>query len=128
MLLGAWLCLALAALPLPADLSLLEYVKDAVRLVASREMHVCATFARRFYWSDLNLWPEDLAPGSVVLLSGQVGRQSVCLGFGGSGLTELRVGTVLGRGVECAVFVCWLASAIGWCRVVVGDIAHSGRC
>jgi hypothetical protein len=54
--------------------SLLEYVKDAVRLVASREMHVCATFARRFYWSDLNLWPEDLAPGSVVLLSGQVGR------------------------------------------------------
>jgi len=49
-----------------------EYVKDAVRLVASREMHVCATFARRFYWSDLNLWPEDLAPGSVVLLSGKV--------------------------------------------------------
>ncbi len=53
--------------------SLVEYVKDAVRLVASREMHVCATFSRRFYWSDLNLWPEDLAPGSVVLLSGQVG-------------------------------------------------------
>lgn len=52
--------------------SLVEYVKDAVRLVASREMHVCTTFARRFYWSDLNLWPEDLAPGSVVLLSGKV--------------------------------------------------------
>jgi hypothetical protein len=51
---------------------MVEYVKDAVRLVASREVHVCATFARRFYWSDLNLWPEDLAPGSVVLLSGQV--------------------------------------------------------
>jgi hypothetical protein len=58
---------------IPAILcSLVEYVKDAVRLVASREMHVCATFARRFYWSDLNLWPEDLAPGSVVLLSGKV--------------------------------------------------------
>lgn len=56
----------------PASCSLMEYVKDAVRLVASREMHVCATFARRFYWSDLNLWPEDLAPGSVVLLSGKV--------------------------------------------------------
>lgn len=55
--------------------SLVEYVKDAVRLVASREMHVCATFARRFYWSDLNLWPEDLAPGSVVLLSGKVCEQ-----------------------------------------------------
>ncbi|WIA08349.1 hypothetical protein OEZ85_007789 [Tetradesmus obliquus] len=50
---------------------LIEYVKDAGRLVASRDMHVCATFARRFYWSDLNLWPEDLAPGSVVLLSGK---------------------------------------------------------
>jgi hypothetical protein len=35
--------------------SLIEYVKDAGRLVASRDMHVCATFARRFYWSDLNL-------------------------------------------------------------------------
>eukprot|EP00878_Enallax_costatus_P011622 GHUV01012131.1.p1 GENE.GHUV01012131.1~~GHUV01012131.1.p1 ORF type:complete len:755 (+),score=214.24 GHUV01012131.1:258-2522(+) len=49
----------------------IEYIKDAGRLVASRDMHVCATFARRFYWSDLNLWPEDLAPGSVVLLSGK---------------------------------------------------------
>lgn len=57
--------------------SLLEYVKDAVRLVASRELHVCSTFARRFYWSDLNLWPEDLAPGSVVLLSGKVGGQAL---------------------------------------------------
>jgi hypothetical protein len=35
--------------------SFIEYVKDAGRLVASRDMHVCATFARRFYWSDLNL-------------------------------------------------------------------------
>lgn len=67
---------------MPADLSLLEYVKDAVRLVASREMHVCATFARRFYWSDLNLWPEDLAPGSVVLLSGQVGSGRCLCVFG----------------------------------------------
>lgn len=59
----------------------MEYVKDAIRLVASREMHVCATFARGFYWSDLNLWPEDLAPGSVVLLSGKVcvlRRQKFC--------------------------------------------------
>lgn len=63
--------------------SLVEYVKDAVRLVASREMHVCATFSRRFYWSDLNLWPEDLAPGSVVLLSGQVRDGTVrgCAGW-----------------------------------------------
>lgn len=51
--------------------SRIEYLKDAVRLLVSRDMHVCATFARRFYWSDLNLWPEDLEPGSVVLLSGK---------------------------------------------------------
>jgi hypothetical protein len=57
--------------------SFLEYMKDAVRLVASRELHVCSTFSRRFYWSDLNLWPEDLAPGSVVLLSGKVGAQAL---------------------------------------------------
>lgn len=35
--------------------SLIEYLKDAGRLVASRDMHICATFARRFFWSDLNL-------------------------------------------------------------------------
>lgn len=38
--------------------------------MASHELHVCATFSRSFFWTDLNLWPEDLAPGSVVLLSG----------------------------------------------------------
>jgi hypothetical protein len=32
---------------------------------------VCATFSRGFFWTDLNLWPEDLANGSVVLLSGR---------------------------------------------------------
>lgn len=39
--------------------------------MASHELHVCATFSRNFFWTDLNLWPEDLAPGSVVLLSGR---------------------------------------------------------
>jgi hypothetical protein len=61
-------CLASVCL---LSLSFVEFVKDAGRLVASRELHVFTTFARRFYWSDLNIWPEDLAPGSVVLLSGQ---------------------------------------------------------
>jgi hypothetical protein len=39
--------------------------------MASHELHVCATFSRGFFWTDLNLWPEDLANGSVVLLSGR---------------------------------------------------------
>lgn len=39
--------------------------------LASHELHVCATFSRSFFWTDLNLWPEDLAPGSAVLLSGR---------------------------------------------------------
>jgi hypothetical protein len=33
---------------------------------------VRASVARRFYWSELNLWPEDLPAGSTVLLSGKV--------------------------------------------------------
>lgn len=37
---------------------------------ASRDLAIMATFARKFYWSDLNLWPEDMPTGSVVLLSG----------------------------------------------------------
>lgn len=51
--------------------SLVAYVKAAVRSFVSREVHVRASVARRFYWSELNLWPEDLPPGSTILLSGK---------------------------------------------------------
>ena len=51
--------------------SIVQYAKDSIRGIASADMHVCATFSRRFYWSDLNLWPEDLPKGSVVMLSGK---------------------------------------------------------
>ncbi|KAF8059754.1 hypothetical protein HT031_005162 [Scenedesmus sp. PABB004] len=50
---------------------LAELAKAAGRQLIAREVHLSATCARRFYWTSLNLWPEDLAPGSVVLLSGQ---------------------------------------------------------
>jgi len=43
---------------------------DLVLFFASRELHIAATFCRSFYWTDLNLWPEDMPPGSVVILSG----------------------------------------------------------
>lgn len=45
-------------------------LRDLMLYFASRDLHLSATFARRFYWSDMNLWPEDMPPGSVVLLSG----------------------------------------------------------
>ncbi|WIA21765.1 hypothetical protein OEZ85_000927 [Tetradesmus obliquus] len=51
--------------------ALLGVAKVAVRKLAANDLHLCATFARRFYWTDLNMWPEDLPPGSVVLLSGK---------------------------------------------------------
>eukprot|EP00775_Hariotina_reticulata_P003336 gene3336-3612_t len=50
---------------------IVDLLKQGGVYMASRELHVCATFSRGFFWSDLNLWPEDLAPGSVVLLSGR---------------------------------------------------------
>ena len=31
---------------------------------------VSATFARKFYWSELNLWPDDLPANTCVMLSG----------------------------------------------------------
>lgn len=49
----------------------MDYLKKGGVYMASHELHVCATFSRSFFWTDLNLWPEDLAPGSVVLLSGR---------------------------------------------------------
>jgi hypothetical protein len=51
--------------------SVVDFVKKSVVYMASHELHVCATFSRGFFWTDLNLWPEDLAQGSVVLLSGR---------------------------------------------------------
>eukprot|EP00882_Tetradesmus_deserticola_P002665 GHRQ01002835.1.p1 GENE.GHRQ01002835.1~~GHRQ01002835.1.p1 ORF type:complete len:271 (+),score=126.08 GHRQ01002835.1:316-1128(+) len=51
--------------------ALLDMSKVAVRKLAANDLHLCATFSRRFYWTELNMWPEDLPPGSVVLLSGK---------------------------------------------------------
>ncbi|WIA41530.1 hypothetical protein OEZ86_008900 [Tetradesmus obliquus] len=45
-------------------------VRDLVLWFASRDVHISATFARNFYWTDLNLWPEDLPPNSCIVLSG----------------------------------------------------------
>jgi hypothetical protein len=55
----------------PFRRSIVDFVKQGGVYMAGHELHVAATFSRQFYWTELNLWPEDLAPGSVVLLSGR---------------------------------------------------------
>lgn len=36
--------------------SFLLRIKDWFARLVARDMHVAATFCRRFYWSDVNLW------------------------------------------------------------------------
>lgn len=58
---------------------LLAYVKAAVRRFVSTEVHVRASLARSFYWTELCAYPEDLPAGSTILLSGKVSEGCVCL-------------------------------------------------
>jgi hypothetical protein len=60
-------------------LRLVAYVKAVVRSFISSEIHVRASVSRRFYWTELCAWPEDLPAGSTVLLSGKVSKAtSLC--------------------------------------------------
>ncbi|GBF97461.1 hypothetical protein Rsub_10384 [Raphidocelis subcapitata] len=52
----------------PCSGSLLQ---DLGMYLVSRELHMTATFCRRFMWSDYNLWPEHLPANLLVMLSGQ---------------------------------------------------------
>jgi hypothetical protein len=38
-------------------------LRDLVLWFASRDIHLAATFSRGFYWTAMNLWPQDLPPG-----------------------------------------------------------------
>lgn len=40
-------------------------LRDLVLWFASRDLHIATTFARRFYWTELNMWPEDLPKGKT---------------------------------------------------------------
>jgi hypothetical protein len=46
------------------------FLCDTVLYFASRELHIAATFCRNFHWTELNLWPQDVPSGSVIILSG----------------------------------------------------------
>lgn len=50
---------------------LTAYIRSWVRYCVSSELHVRASLARRFYWTEMNAWPEDLPRGSTILLSGK---------------------------------------------------------
>jgi hypothetical protein len=53
---------------------LVAYVKAVARSFISSEVHVRASVSRRFYWTEMCPWPEDLPAGSTVLLSGKVSK------------------------------------------------------
>eukprot|EP00878_Enallax_costatus_P008311 GHUV01008689.1.p1 GENE.GHUV01008689.1~~GHUV01008689.1.p1 ORF type:complete len:717 (+),score=294.35 GHUV01008689.1:916-3066(+) len=44
---------------------------DFMMMSAARDLHVSATLSRRFFWTDVNLWEEQLPAGSLVVLSGK---------------------------------------------------------
>jgi len=46
----------------------LQVFLDLIVHFASRDLHLAATFSRRFYWSDVIMWPEELPPGSTIVL------------------------------------------------------------
>jgi len=63
-----------AALARPLCSALRRPVAAARRLglrVISREVTLSATMSRSFFWSEMNIWPEDLPDGTVVVLGGR---------------------------------------------------------
>jgi hypothetical protein len=54
--------------PTPPAPRPLKLFLDLIVYFASRDLHLAAAFSRRFYWSDVIMWPEELPPGSTVVL------------------------------------------------------------
>lgn len=48
-------------------------LRDLVLWFASRDVHLSATFSRNFYWTEINMWPDDLPAGWLVGAVGWVG-------------------------------------------------------
>lgn len=52
--------------------SFINFIRDGVRLCVTRELGISATMARRFAWTEVNLWPDNLPPHrSIVVFSGR---------------------------------------------------------
>lgn len=57
--------------PSAANLSSLGGAIDMIRFVCSRDLTIAQAFCRKFQWSELMLWPQDLPRRSLIVLSGQ---------------------------------------------------------
>ncbi|GBF96822.1 hypothetical protein Rsub_09678 [Raphidocelis subcapitata] len=44
---------------------------DFAMASAARELHVAASLSRRFFWTDIILWENQIPPGTLVVLSGR---------------------------------------------------------
>lgn len=55
--------------PTRANFSSVAGALDLVRFVCSRDLTISQAFCRKFRWSELNLWPEDLPSRAVVVLA-----------------------------------------------------------
>eukprot|EP00879_Flechtneria_rotunda_P005084 GHRR01005362.1.p1 GENE.GHRR01005362.1~~GHRR01005362.1.p1 ORF type:complete len:628 (+),score=249.95 GHRR01005362.1:1476-3359(+) len=46
-------------------------IGDFMMMSAARDLHVSATLSRRFFWTDVNLWEEQVPADTLVVLSGK---------------------------------------------------------
>ncbi|KAG2436358.1 hypothetical protein HXX76_006665 [Chlamydomonas incerta] len=54
----------------PRTSSLSVWAKDMLFNFVSRDLHCAAALCRRFYWSDVNLWPQDIPGRTLVAIGG----------------------------------------------------------
>lgn len=57
--------------PTAANFSSLLGAVDLLRFLCSRDLTIAQAFCRKFQWSELMLWPQDLPRRSLVVLSGR---------------------------------------------------------
>ncbi|GLC42878.1 hypothetical protein PLESTM_001392800 [Pleodorina starrii] len=54
----------------PRTTTIRHWILDYIRAFISRDLHCAAAMCRRFYWSDLNLWPHDVPCRTLISMGG----------------------------------------------------------
>ncbi|EFJ48493.1 hypothetical protein VOLCADRAFT_90773 [Volvox carteri f. nagariensis] len=54
----------------PRTTTINTWFKDVLFNFVSRDLHCAAALCRRFYWSDVNLWPQDIPGRTLVAIAG----------------------------------------------------------
>ncbi|GLC45146.1 hypothetical protein PLESTM_001693400 [Pleodorina starrii] len=54
----------------PRTSAFATWIKDMMMNFVSRDLHCAAALCRRFYWSDVNLWPQDIPGRTLVAIAG----------------------------------------------------------